>query len=37
LTIGEYDKLVAKNPQEDIEMDYDFKKIVENCASDIIV
>jgi len=37
LTIGEYDKLVAKNPQEDVEMDNDFKKIVENCASDIIV
>jgi hypothetical protein len=32
LTIAEYDKLVEANPQEDIEMDNDFKKIVENCA-----
>ena len=37
LTIAEYDKLVENNPQEDIEMENDFKKIIENCASDIIV
>jgi len=37
LTIAEYDNLVAANPQEDVEMDNDFKKIVENCADDIIV
>lgn len=37
LTIAEYDKLVEANPQEDIEMDNDFKKIVENCKNDILV
>lgn len=37
MTIAEYDKLVELNPQEDIEMDEDFKKIVENCPWDIIV
>lgn len=37
LTIAEYDKLVEANPQEDIEMEADFKKIVENCPKDIVV
>jgi cytidylate kinase len=37
LTIAEYDKLVETNPQEDIEMEKDFKKIVEDCPKDIVV
>ncbi|MFA6256307.1 MAG: AAA family ATPase [Candidatus Absconditabacterales bacterium] len=37
LTIAEYDTLVASNPQEDVEMDNDFKQVVENCPGDIIV
>ena len=37
LTIAEYDTLVASNPQEDVEMDNDFKQVVENCPWDIIV
>jgi cytidylate kinase len=37
LTIAEYDKLVEQNPQEDIEIDNDFQKIVQACPDDIIV
>ncbi len=36
LTIVEYDTLVEKNPQEDVDMDNDFKKIIENSTWDII-
>ena len=37
MTINEYDKFVEKNPQEDIDMDNDFKKLVENSKKNIIV
>lgn len=37
LTINEYDKLVEKNPKEDIELDNEFKKILEESKKDIIV
>ncbi|MCX6824826.1 MAG: (d)CMP kinase [candidate division SR1 bacterium] len=37
LTISEYDKLVEMHPEEDIEMEREFKQIVENCPGDIIV
>lgn len=36
LTIAEYDLLVEQNPQEDIDMDNDFKCLVEWCETDII-
>ncbi len=36
LTISEYDKLVEKNPQEDIEMDNEFKNIIQNNPNDCI-
>lgn len=37
LTIAEYDKLVEKNPEEDVALDNDIKNIVANCSKDIIV
>lgn len=37
LTIAEYDKLVELNPQEDVEMEDQFKHIVEDTPNDIIV
>jgi cytidylate kinase len=37
LTIAEYDKLVEENPQEDVELDEEFKHLIEICPTDIIV
>jgi cytidylate kinase len=37
LTIAEYDKLVEMNPEEDVALDNDIRKIVEDCPNDIIV
>lgn len=36
LTIAQYDKMVEKNPQEDIELDNDMRKIVKNSKKDTI-
>jgi len=37
LTVDEYDKLVEKHPEEDIEIDNEFKKFIEESKKDIIV
>lgn len=37
LTVWEYDKLVEQNPEEDIQIDNEFKDIVQNTKNDCIV
>ncbi len=37
LTIAEYDKLIENKPKEDVEMDNDFKKLIESTNENIIV
>lgn len=37
LTIAEYDKIIEKNPQEDIDMEKDFKNLIEKSDENIIV
>ncbi len=37
MIISDYDKFVEDNPQEDVDMDNNFKKLVENCTKDIIL
>jgi hypothetical protein len=37
LTIAEYDKLVEMNPEEDVALDNDIRKLVEDCPTDVIV
>lgn len=36
MTIADYDKLVEKNPQEDVEIDNDFKKKILSSKKDVI-
>lgn len=37
MTINDYDKFVEQNPQEDVAMDNDFKRLIENSKDNIIV